>query len=237
MNGMDNTTHQLHYSADDPTTQGQMAVPAPAAPGSPAAVDPPTTMLGQQALGQQTTVATPVEPASGRYPAPEPGWQESGWQGQPAAAHARSDPGRGRTTIADEVVQRVIQKIVDITVDSVDGVHGLRPGVDQFFGEPAGESSGEPADKPTAKSSAKRADRAVAVTLTDGQATINVSIEVEFGYAVHDVVHLVRTSVIDSAERLLGLTVAEVNVVVSDVSFDSDAAASDTAASDAAAPV
>ena len=139
------------------------------------------------------TAAVPSVPPAPAPPAPRP------------PAHTS---GRGKTTISDEVIERVIQKLVDLAVEKVDGVHGLRGGVDRFFGE---------AESP-------EQERAVAVRLADGEATINISIEVDFGYAVHSVVNEVRAFVISEAEQLLGLTVAEVNVAVSEVSFDPPAA-------------
>lgn len=180
--GTENTTQQLRYRRDDPTTQGQPAMPPP-----------PATEL----VSGRVPVAQPLPPATESLP-------------EPAPARPR-ESGRGLTTIAEDVVERVIQKVVDLTVAEVSGAHGLRPGVDAFFGVADG------ADTP---------ERAIAVKLVDDRATINLSIEVEFGYAVHEVVEQVRASVIASAERLLGITITEVNVVVADVAFDPAAEAS-----------
>lgn len=198
----ENTTQQLHYPAegygvDESTTQSHLRMP-------PAQPDP---AAGRMPMAAPTELATPMPP---RPP---------------------SGSGRGLTTIAEDVVERVIQKVVDLTVAEVDGVHGLRPGVDQFF-QPAPKPAGPAVDKPAeegaesgAEAGTAAGERAVTVSLADGQATINLAIEVDFGFAVLDVVEQVRSTVIDQAERLLGLTVAEVNVVVSEVSFDTSAAA------------
>jgi uncharacterized alkaline shock family protein YloU len=199
--GMDNTTQQIYLGRDEPTTHGQIPPAAPSAP--------PEPVSGRVAAA--TAAAPPPVPEAATAPpdvAPVP----------------RHDEARGRTTIADEVVERVIQKVVDLAVDEVDGVHGLRPGVDRFFGGDGGEEGdgggGEGGDE---GSRAPETERAVAVSLAGDQATINLSIEVDFGHAVHEVVDQVRTAVIESAERLLGMTIAEVNVVVSDVSFSEPA--------------
>jgi uncharacterized alkaline shock family protein YloU len=196
--GMDNTTQQIYLGRDEPTTQGQIPPAAPAAP----------------------------EPVSGRVPAATaatpPPVPEASTAPPEVAPVRRQDPARGRTTIADEVVERVIQKVVDLAIDEIDGVHGLRPGVDRFFGEGVGGTGGG-GEGGEAGSAAPETDRAVAVTLAGEQATINLSIEVDFGHAVHEVVDQVRTAVIETAERLLGMTIAEVNVVVSDVSFSEPA--------------
>lgn len=125
-------------------------------------------------------------------------------EGGPGGA-ARAGADRGRTTIADEVVEQVIEKIVNLSVDQVAGVHGL-------YAPPlaggAGPADGDPES------------RAVSVRLDGDQAEINISIQVEFGHAVHEVVEQVRSDVIGQAERLLGLTVTQVNVLVADVTFD-----------------
>lgn len=145
-----------------------------------------------------TLVQSPMAPelAGGRVP---PAGPPVSFRSETAGTPMR----KGHTTIADEVVERIIQRVVERTVDEVEGVQALRPGVGKHLGE------GEQA-----------ADRAVAVELTDGAATISVAVEVQFGYAVHEVLDQVRTTVIDTTERLLGLTVAEFNAVVTDVAFD-----------------
>lgn len=102
---------------------------------------------------------------------------------------------RGKTTVADDVVERIIEKIVNLTADEVAGVHGLYTGPDT--------------------------DRPVTVRMDGPDATIDVAIQVEFGHAVYEVVEKVRASVISQSERLLGLTVTQVNVLVGDVVFDS----------------
>jgi uncharacterized alkaline shock family protein YloU len=107
--------------------------------------------------------------------------------------------GRGRTTIADQVVERVIGRIVDLAAEEVAGMHGLH----------ASASAG---DAPPA--------RPVSVRLDGDRAVIDLAIEVEFGHPLHEVVEAVRDLVIGQSERLLGLTVAEVNVLVAEVSFD-----------------
>jgi uncharacterized alkaline shock family protein YloU len=198
----ENTTQQLHYpaegyGADESTTQAHLRVP----------------MQSDPAAAGRVPVAPPTQLAAPGRPVPAPA---------PAAAPSS---GRGLTTIAEDVVERVIQKVVDLTVAEVDGVRALRPVVDQFF-HPADKPADKPAEGAAEGSSTSTAskDRSVAVTLTDGQATINLAIEVDFGFAVLEVVEQVRGSVIEQSERLLGLTVAEVNVVVSEVSFESGSA-------------
>jgi uncharacterized alkaline shock family protein YloU len=116
---------------------------------------------------------------------------------EPAPAEFKRTPelaGRGKTTVADAVIERVIEKIVNLTTNEVAGVHGLYTGPDT--------------------------EQAVSVHLDGENATIDIAIEVEFGHTVHEVVEKVRASVISQSERLLGLNITEVNVLVGDVAFE-----------------
>lgn len=172
-----------------------------------------------------TTIIQPGSPAGDR----EAGrvYAGKGQVGRPGGAPGAGAE-RGRTAITDDVVNEVIQKIVDLAVDEVSGVHGLHPGVAAFFGTGT-EGSGaerpgveEPGAEGSGAEGSGRADddgRAVSVRLDGDQAQIAIAIAVEFGHAVREVADDLRTAVIDSVERLLGLTVTEVNVVVGAVSF------------------
>jgi uncharacterized alkaline shock family protein YloU len=154
--------------------------PAPPVPSAPPA--PPEPAGGGRVYGTgDSGYPLSPEPAAPEPAAPEPG------------------PDRGRTTIADEVVERMIERIVDLAADEVPGVHALHPS--------AGPDS----------------DRQVSVRLDDGQAVIDIAIKVEFGHPVHEVVDGVRSRVISQSERLLGLSVPEVNVLVAEVVFDPQA--------------
>lgn len=130
----------------------------------------------------------------------------------PGASLGAETASRGQTTIADSVVARVIIKIVDLVVADVEGVYGL-------LGDSATDAVADPAAA-SGFDDEDAADSSVSVKLDDGQAEINISIEVEFGYAVHEVVEKIRARVISQAERQLGLTVTEVNVLVAGVNFD-----------------
>lgn len=173
--------------------------PPPGAPGSPAApfsspLAPPTIPAPPGPVGSPIPPVTEelrdADQAYGRVygetraEAPTPEFTRT-----PELA------GRGKTTVADAVVERIIEKIVNLTADEVGGVHGLYTGSD--------------------------AEQPVSVQLDGEDATIDVAIEVEFGHTVHEVVEKVRASVISQTERLLGLNVTEVNVLVGDVAFDS----------------
>ncbi len=111
---------------------------------------------------------------------------------------------RGRTTIADEVVE----KIAGIAAREVPGVYDLGGDVSRVFaavkerlhlGE---EGSG---------------NRGVSVKLNGKNAEITVIVVLEFGFQVYSVTEKVREKVISSVENLLGLDVTAVDVNVDDV--------------------
>lgn len=147
----------------------------PASSGYPVTSAPPGTGSGRVYGGTGERQPGPEQPGSG----PD----------EPAE--------RGSTTIAEQVVEQVIGRIVDLAADGVAGVHGLHA-----------ESGEDPAAGP------------VTVQLDGDRAVIAIEIEIEFGHPVHEVVENVRGSIINQAERLLGLTVAEVNVLVAGVRLD-----------------
>lgn len=112
---------------------------------------------------------------------------------------------RGTTTIANEVVE----KIAGIAAREVPGVYDLGGDVARMFAAvkervglgDAGEDS----------------DRGVRVRLDGRVALITVTIVIEFGFVVHSVTEKVRAKVISAVENLLGLEVAQVDIVVDDV--------------------
>ena len=113
---------------------------------------------------------------------------------------------RGRTTIADEVVE----KIAGIAAREVAGVHDLGGEVSRVFASlkeriGIGETNND------------EADRGVTVRLEGTTAEIDLKIVIEFGYVVHSVTDAVRTKVISSVENMLGLEVTQVNIRVNDV--------------------
>lgn len=113
---------------------------------------------------------------------------------------------RGRTTIADEVVE----KIAGIAAREVAGVHDLGGEASRVFAS-LKERIG------LGESNSDEADRGVSVRLEGTTAEIDIKIVIEFGYVVHSVTDAVRTKVISSVENMLGLEVTEVNIRVNDV--------------------
>jgi uncharacterized alkaline shock family protein YloU len=122
---------------------------------------------------------------------------------------------RGTTTIADEVVE----KVAGIAAREVPGVYDLGGDVARVFAAVRdriglGDEDGEPAN------------RGVSVRLEGRNATVRVTLVIEYGYVVYSVAEKVRAKVIGSVENLLGLEVTAVDIVVDDVHVeDKDQAA------------
>ncbi|MFB8248967.1 Asp23/Gls24 family envelope stress response protein [Streptomyces sp. NPDC055952] len=123
----------------------------------------------------------------------------------PLTKRGGGDPGsRGRTTIADGVVE----KIAGLAARDVDGVHAMGSGLSRTFGAvrdrvPGGQKSG--------------VTRGVKAEVGEVQAALDLEIVVDYGVSIADVARDVRENVITAVERMTGLEVVEVNIAVSDV--------------------
>ncbi|MFJ4890460.1 Asp23/Gls24 family envelope stress response protein [Streptomyces sp. NPDC088788] len=116
----------------------------------------------------------------------------------------RDDPaGRGRTTIADSVVEKIAAAAAR---DSV-GVHSLGSGMARTLGSVRDRV---PVGRPGAS-------RGVSVEVGERQAAVDLDLVVDYGYPIADVATGVRTDVISAVERMTGLEVVEVNLAVGDV--------------------
>lgn len=116
----------------------------------------------------------------------------------------RGAPGtRGRTTIADGVVE----KIAGMAARDVAGVHALGSGISRAFG----------AARERVPGTTKSVSRGVKVEVGETQAAIDLEIVVVYGVSITDVAGAVRESVISAVEWMTGLEVVEVNIAVSDV--------------------
>jgi uncharacterized alkaline shock family protein YloU len=112
---------------------------------------------------------------------------------------------RGRTTIADVVVE----KIAGIAAGDVAGVHALGSGF--------ARSMGTVRERMPGAGSGKSVTRGVSVEVGDVQAAIDLEIVIEYGVSIRDVAGDVRENVITAVERMTGLEVVEVNIAVNDV--------------------
>ncbi|MFJ1869552.1 Asp23/Gls24 family envelope stress response protein [Streptomyces sp. NPDC088097] len=139
-----------------------------------------------------------INPAAGGS-APRPvGKALTGQSGADAA------PGtRGRTTITDSVVE----KIVGMAAREVPGIHSLGSGMSRTLGAVADKV---PGGRPSLS-------RGVKVEVGERQAAVDLDVVVDYGVAIVDIAADVRTSVITAVERMTGLEVVEVNITVDDV--------------------
>ncbi|MEV3991597.1 Asp23/Gls24 family envelope stress response protein [Streptomyces sp. NPDC049837] len=134
---------------------------------------------------------------------------------EPAAEEARrtsvakrggagGDPAsRGRTTIADGVVE----KIAGLAARDVVGVHAMGSGISRTFGAVRDRV---PGGRPSVT-------RGVKAEVGEVQTALDLEIVVEYGVSIRDVARAVRENVISAVERMTGLEVVEVNIAVSDV--------------------
>lgn len=113
---------------------------------------------------------------------------------------------RGQTQIADLVVEKVaaiaardVDGIYDLGADPSEAFHGVR---ERGLGDGAG--------------------RAVSVGIEGRRAQVDLTVVVRYGYPVFPVCDAVRVNVIDAVERMLGLEVVEVNIMVDDVQLEDD---------------
>ncbi|NGO09096.1 Asp23/Gls24 family envelope stress response protein [Streptomyces sp. HC44] len=110
---------------------------------------------------------------------------------------------RGRTTIADGVVE----KIAGLAARDVLGVHAMGSGLSRTFG----------AMRDRVPGGAKSVTRGVKAEVGEVQTALDLEIVVDYGVSITDVASAVRENVIAAVERMTGLEVVEVNIAVSDV--------------------
>ncbi|MCQ4206144.1 MULTISPECIES: Asp23/Gls24 family envelope stress response protein [Streptomyces] len=110
---------------------------------------------------------------------------------------------RGRTTIADGVVE----KIAGLAARDVVGVHAMGSGLSRTFG----------AVRDRVPGGTKSVSRGVKAEVGEVQTALDLEIVVEYGVSIADTARAVRENVIAAVERMTGLEVVEVNIAVSDV--------------------
>ncbi|WP_431784175.1 Asp23/Gls24 family envelope stress response protein [Streptomyces chumphonensis] len=111
--------------------------------------------------------------------------------------------GRGRTSIADGVVE----KIAGMAAREVPGVFALGGGFARTLGAVRDRV---PGGRPNVA-------RGVKVEVGERQTALDLDIVVEYGVPIPDVAHDVRENVVAAVERMTGLEVVEVNIAVGDV--------------------
>ncbi|WP_369237097.1 Asp23/Gls24 family envelope stress response protein [Streptomyces sp. R21] len=110
---------------------------------------------------------------------------------------------RGRTTIADGVVE----KISGIAAREVPGIHALGGGFTRTMGAVRERVPGGHAN----------AGRGVKAEVGEKQTAIDLQVVVAYGVSIREVAAEVRENVIAAVQRMTGLEVVEVNIAVNDV--------------------
>lgn len=122
----------------------------------------------------------------------------------PGGRRGGGDPAtRGRTTIADGVVE----KIAGLAARDVVGVHAMGSGLSRTFG----------AMRDRVPGGSKAVTRGVKAEVGEVQTALDLEIVVDYGVSISDVARDVRENVVAAVERMTGLEVVEVNIAVSDV--------------------
>ncbi|KIZ17905.1 Asp23/Gls24 family envelope stress response protein [Streptomyces natalensis] len=115
------------------------------------------------------------------------------------------EPGsRGRTTIADGVVE----KIAGLAARDVVGVHAMGSGLARTLGAVRERVPGGGRAAVT---------RGVKAEVGEVQTALDLEIVVDYGVSIAEVARAVRENVIAAVERMTSLEVVEVNIAVSDV--------------------
>ena len=110
---------------------------------------------------------------------------------------------KGRIDVADEVVE----KVAALAATEVEGVADLGGDIERAI-ESVRERIGI---------GHKRGDQGVKAKITGREVAVDVTIMIEYGHVVMDVARAVKNNVANQTNRMLGLTVVEVNVTVDDV--------------------
>ncbi|HTK64554.1 MAG TPA: Asp23/Gls24 family envelope stress response protein [Pseudonocardia sp.] len=118
--------------------------------------------------------------------------------------------GLGSTRVADTVVA----KIAGLATLEVSGVYALGGGAARALG----------ALRERIPGATSNVSQGVTVEVGERQAAVDLDLVVEYGVPITDLARGVRSNVISAIERMTGLEVVEVNVVVNDVHLPGDEA-------------
>lgn len=161
---------------------------------APEVADEETPVAEAEAIAAESTPAA-AEPAGAEAPAETPGAIDV-----QAAALAQV---KGRIQIEDEVVE----KVAALAAIEVEGVADLGGDIERAV-ESVRERIGV---------GNKRGDQGVTAEIRGREVSITIQVVLEYGSVAMDVAREVKTNVARSTNRMLGLRVVEVNVVVDDV--------------------
>ena len=141
-----------------------------------------------------------TEPATARADKPQTGGDPTGT----IANNPRLSNSDGKITVAESVVQ----KIAGVACREISGVYAMGSGTTRAFGALRERIPG---------SSGPNVAQGVGVEVGETQAAVDLDIVIEYGVSVADVGRSIQRNVKQAIERMTGLDVVEVNVVVDDV--------------------
>lgn len=135
----------------------------------------------------------------------EKGQQKGQGQGQKGKSPLQTD--RGNTSIQDGVVA----KVSGIAAQEVDGVRmggGGSQAASSFIGSLTGGGGGGGGQT-----------RGVTVEVGEEEAAVDLIMTTEYGKSIPQLSEAVRRNVVNRVENLIGLSVTEVNITVSNIFF------------------
>ena len=131
--------------------------------------------------------------------------QQKGRKGQQSDSSSPLKTDRGQTSIQDGVVA----KIAGIAAQEVEGIR-MGGGASQAAGGIMSSLTGGTGGGQT---------RGVAVEVGEEEAAIDLAMTTEYGKSIPQLAEAVRRNVVNRVENLVGLSVTEVNVTVSNIFF------------------
>ena len=146
-------------------------------------------------MSQSATTDAAKSPATGRTAVPAP--------------RERLDTSEGQITVAENVVQKIAGK----ACREIAGVHAMGNSGTRAFGAVRDRIPG---------STGPNVAQGVGVEVGEREAAVDLEIVVEYGVAIAELGRSIQRNVKQSVERMTGLHVVEVNIVVDDVYLPSD---------------
>lgn len=113
----------------------------------------------------------------------------------------------GRTTIAESVVA----KIASLSAQEVSGVDSLGGAISGAIAGVVGRVRGS-----------EHKTAGVGVEVGAKQAAVDLTMKVRYPFPIHEVADAVRQNVTERIESMTGLEVVEVNIAVTDLTFEAD---------------
>jgi len=146
-------------------------------------------------MSQSATTDATKSPATGRAAVPGP--------------RERLDTSEGQITVAENVVQKIAGK----ACREIAGVHAMGNSGTRAFGAVRERIPG---------STGPNVAQGVGVEVGEKEAAVDLEIVVDYGVAIAELGRSIQRNVKQSVERMTGLNVVEVNIVVDDVYLPSD---------------